>query len=137
LRAFPLQGHFVVTSPPLAGCRVLVVEDEELVSLVIEEVLADQQSVVIGPFARLQPALEAAQSAEIDIALLDASLHGDAVYPVAEALSARRIPFLLLSGYGAGAVPFDRPEWRFCSKPFSQDVLIRLMLEQLTGSRRN
>ena len=119
------------TFPPLGGVKVLVVEDEPLVSMVIEDILADQQSSVIGPFERLQPALEAAQFAEIDIALLDVNLHGTNVYPVAEALGARGIPFLLLSGYGPGAVPADRPEWRFCSKPFSSEVLVRSMLAEL------
>jgi hypothetical protein len=57
------------------------------------------------------------------------------VYPVAEALSARRIPFLLLSGYGANAVPDDHPEWRFCDKPFHiVDTGVKMMLEQMAGA---
>ena len=121
----------VTTSPPLAGIKVLVVEDEPLVSMVIEDVLADQQSIVIGPFERLQPALEAARSADIDIALLDVSLRGIKVYPVAEVLSARRIPFLLLSGFGPEAVPVEHPEWPFRSKPFHTEVLIGKMLDEM------
>ena len=117
------------TSPPPAGVKVLVVEDDPLVSMIIEDILADQQSSVIGPFKKFQTALDAAHSAEIDIALLDVSLEGIMVFPVAEALSARRIPFLLLSGYGSEAVPADRPEWRFCSKPFTSRVLLVQMLE--------
>ena len=119
------------TSPLLAGVKVLVVEDEPLISMLIEGILADQQSNVIGPFEKLQSALEAARSADIDIALLDINLQGSMVYPVAEALSARRIPFLLLSGYGPEAVPVDHPEWRFCSKPFTASVLVIQMLEAL------
>ena len=122
----------MIVSPPLAGCRVLLVEDEILVSVVIEDFLAEQNSVVIGPFRQLQPALEAANSADIDIALLYVILQGVEVFPVAEALSIRRIPFLLLSGYGAEVVPTDHPEWRFCSKPFSGDVLVKKMLEELS-----
>ena len=119
------------TLPSLAGVRVLVAEDEAFVSMIIEEILAEQQSVLIGPFANLEPAFEAARSADIDIALLDVNLKGIMVYPVAEALNARRIPFLLLSGYGAEAVPADRPEWRICSKPFHMHDLLKMMLEEL------
>jgi hypothetical protein len=62
---------------------------------------------------------------------LDVSPRGSNVYPVAEALSMRRIPCLLLSGYGAGAVPADRQGWRVCCKPFSGDFLVRKMVEGL------
>jgi hypothetical protein len=98
--------------------------------MMIEDILADQHSVIIGPFTELC-LLEATRSAEIDFALLDVSPRGPKIYPVAEALSVRRIPFLLRSGLGAGAVPADRPWWRVCSKPFSGGLLIRKMVEGL------
>jgi hypothetical protein len=53
---------------------------------------------------------------------------------VANALMARRIPFLFLSGYGESAVPKDRPEWRVCSKPFREGDLIEMMSQQLADA---
>jgi CheY-like chemotaxis protein len=73
----------------------------------------------------LSDALAAAHTEAIDIALLDVNLHGEKVYPVAEVLTNRNIPFLFLSGYGRDAIPSDQPEWRVCSKPFRPDDLMK------------
>jgi CheY-like chemotaxis protein len=118
----------------LTGLRVLVVEDEMLVSLLIEEMLIDHACAIIGPFASVPAAVEAAMTEEIDVALLDVNIGGLKVYPVANALMARRIPFLFLSGYGESAVPKDRPEWRVCSKPFREGDLIEMMSRQLADA---
>ena len=120
----------------LAGLRVLVVEDEMLVSLIVEDFLMDHKSIVVGPYSQMKTALDAAQDAEIDFALLDVNLDGIEVYPVAELLHARGIPFLLMSGYGVNAVPADRPEWRVCSKPFTLDVLASTILAELNMAGR-
>ena len=121
-------------NPSWSGLRVLVVEDEMLVAMMIEEILDDHRCVVIGPFGRMPGALDVAQTAAIDLALLDVNLAGVKVYPVAEALAARSIPFLLLSGYGQNAIPYDRPAWRVCTKPFRSEELIRMMIEQVKPS---
>ena len=115
----------------LAGLRVLVVEDEMLVAMMIEDILDEYQCVVVGPFSRLPGALDMAQTAAIDLALLDVNLAGVKVYPVAEALAARSIPFLLLSGYGQHAVPHDHPDWQVCSKPFRAEKLVAMLVEQV------
>jgi len=119
-----------------AGLRVLVVEDEMLVSLLIEDFLNDLLCTVVGPYSTVGSALAVAQRAEIDFALLDVNIGGTKVYPVAEALQSRGVPFLFLSGYGDEAVPADRPGWRVCSKPFQLTALLEMMLEQLGGSER-
>jgi CheY-like chemotaxis protein len=115
----------------LAGLRVLVVEDEMLVSLLIEEMLVDHHCAIVGPYATVAEAVEAARRDPIDVALLDVNIGGTKVYPVADALTARRIPFLFLSGYGRSAIPHNRPNWRVCSKPFREDELIGMLREQL------
>ena len=116
---------------PLAGLRVLVVEDEMLVSLLIEDLLADEHCVLVGPFDRLADALAAARSEPLDLAVLDVNVAGLKVYPVAEVLAARGIPFLFLSGYGQQAVPGEHPEWRACAKPFRSAELVRMLAEQV------
>jgi DNA-binding response OmpR family regulator len=117
----------------LRGLRVLVAEDEMLISLLIEDVLSDEHCVVVGPFDRVASALEAARTEPLDLAVLDVNLAGVKVYPVAETLAERGIPFLLLSGYGQNAIPSQHPEWRACSKPFRHNDFL-VMLEQLVQS---
>ena len=120
-------------SAGLAGLRVLVVEDEMLVALLIEDVLTDEHCAIVGPFDEVKDALEAARTESLDLAILDVNVAGVKVYPVAEVLAARRIPFLLLSGYGQNAIPKDRPNWRVCSKPFKPEGLVAMMVEQVAA----
>jgi CheY-like chemotaxis protein len=68
---------------------VLVVEDEMLVSLLIEDMLTGHGCAIIGPFATVAEALTAAREEAIDVALLDVNIGGDTVYPVADALLAQ------------------------------------------------
>ncbi len=111
----------------LAGVKVLVVEDELLVAMLIEETLVDHGCQVVGPFTTVGTALAAARDVQADLALLDVNLRGERVYPVAEVLEGRQIPFLLLSGYGHEAVPAEHPLWVSCSKPFLPTELLRAM----------
>lgn len=119
-----------MTPDGLAGLRVLVVEDELLVAMLIEDVLADHNCVVVGPYAHLRDALMAAAAEHVDLAILDVNLAGEKVYPVAELLEERGIPFVLLSGYGRDAIPVNHPEWQACSKPFQPEELIAVLAQQ-------
>ena len=116
----------------LRGLRILVVEDEMMVSLLIEDILTDQGCVIVGPYHRVENALEAARAEILDAAVLDMNLAGVLVFPVAEALTARDIPFLFLSGYGPGGVPPTHPKWRVCSKPFTDEELAEALLRVVT-----
>lgn len=102
-----------------------------MVSLLIEQILTLHRCIIVGPFDHLESALEAAQHEAIDVAVLDVNLNGVKVYPVAEALEARSIPFLLVSGYGRNAVPVDRPHWPICDKPFRVEELVTKLVAQL------
>jgi CheY-like chemotaxis protein len=98
--------------------RVLLVEDEFVVALMVEELLRDAGFVVVGPVPRLQEAVQAACALEIDIALLDVDLGGLLVFPAAEALAERGIPFIFMTNYMSHALPKkfrDRPNME---KPF-------------------
>ena len=83
--------------------RVLLVEDESMVALLLEDMLTELHHEVVGPVARLDKALEIAQWQALDVALLDVNLNGEEIYPVAEALAVREIPFVFVTGYGKGA----------------------------------
>ncbi len=110
-----------------AGKRVLVVEDEALVAMLIEDFLVEFGCDMVGPFGTVASALEAARAEAFDFALLDVNLQGDKVYPVAELLTERHIPFVFLSGYGDGAIPPGRPAWKVCAKPFRVNDLAALL----------
>jgi DNA-binding response OmpR family regulator len=111
----------------LAGRRVLVVEDEVLVAMLVETALQDENCIIVGPCGTLPEAVEAARTETLDLAVLDINLAGNLVFPAAEVLAARGVPFLLLSGYGEVALPSDRRHWPICAKPFSlHDLVSRL-----------
>lgn len=120
-----------MSRPGLAGKRVLVVEDEWLVAMTVNDVLTSAGCVVVGPFARLPEALAAAQTAAVDVALLDVNIAGEQVFPVAYALETRGVPFLFLTGYRKKVLPRDRPEWDACTKPFRSDELTQHLARTL------
>jgi CheY-like chemotaxis protein len=84
---------------PLRGKRVLVVEDELLVSWMVQDLLSDLGCVILGPAATVAQALEAVATAPIDLAVLDLNLDGEMSYPVADALAAAGVPFAFATGY--------------------------------------
>jgi CheY-like chemotaxis protein len=94
----------------LKGRRVLVVEDEMMIAMLVEDMLSDLGCAVVGPAHGLASALDLAQAtAELDVALLDVNLSGQPVFPVADALRARNIPIIFCTGYGdAGLRDADR-----------------------------
>jgi two-component SAPR family response regulator len=113
----------------VSGLRVLVVEDENLIALLLEDMLAELGHTVIGPVARVEKALDIVQREEIDLAILDVNINGEEAYPIADALAARDVPFFFSSGYGKmnlGAPHRDRPTLQ---KPFQRHDLEKLFAE--------
>ena len=119
--------------PELIGKRVLVVEDEMLVAMLVEDTLQELGCEVVGPVPSVSKALNATRTEVFDVALLDVNLAGQKVYPVAEALEERGIPFVLLSGYGQYAIPAGRTHWRVCSKPFTLNALSAALIDSLAA----
>ncbi|MGI4800643.1 MAG: response regulator [Janthinobacterium lividum] len=111
----------------LAGRRVLVVEDDMMIALLIEEVLQSLGCVVVGPVGKLDTALRLANDEAIDAAVLDVTIRGGDVFPVAERLMARSIPFALASGYGDWALPEIFRNKPRLTKPFSVQQLTARM----------
>ncbi|KLK92059.1 chemotaxis protein CheY [Microvirga vignae] len=113
----------------LTGLRILVVEDEAAISLLLEDMLLDFGCEVIGPAARLSAALDAVAREQMDLAILDVNVAGEPIYPVAEALAERSIPFVFSTGYGSAGIRDafrDRP---VLQKPFAQhDLKQKLIL---------
>jgi len=113
----------------LAGLRVLVVEDEYMVADYISMVLEDFGCGVVGPVGTIEKALAAVNDGGLDGALLDANLSGDSSAPIAVALQAASVPFVVATGYGALDLPDEAlnraPR---ISKPFSETELKAIML---------
>jgi CheY-like chemotaxis protein len=117
-----------VAPPRLDGKRVLVVEDEMLIALLIEDPLVDIGCSIVATCGDVQTALDAVRTRAFDLAVLDVNLAGEMVYPVADLLAERNIPFLLLSGYGTEAISSRHPEWKVCAKPYSRGEFVEMLL---------
>src|SRR3546814_11090178 len=90
----------------LRGLRVFLVEDEALVAMLLEHMLSDMGGVIVGQAHNVVGALAQMEQMawSADVAILDINLAGEAVYPVADALAERGIPFLFATGYVATAL---------------------------------
>jgi DNA-binding response OmpR family regulator len=107
------------------GPRVFLVEDEFLVSLSLEQDLSEGGYTVVGPFADLQSARQAAASETFDLALLDVNVNGERIYPLADELAARGVPIVLLTGYGVMDLPERFRAWPRVAKPHSTALLLK------------
>jgi CheY-like chemotaxis protein len=107
--------------------RILVVEDEGLVAMMLEEMLQELNCSMLGPAGELSRALELAKSGEFDAALLDVSLNRQPSFPVAETLQARGIPFAFMSGYGSQDFPTPFRQVPCLAKPFDLPALERAL----------
>ncbi|HUE63549.1 MAG TPA: response regulator [Rhizomicrobium sp.] len=111
--------------------RLLLVEDEFLLSAVLSADLQTAGYDVLGPFATVTEAMHAVQAESFDGAILDINLRGELVYPLAEELARHGIPFLFLSGYEASNMPVPFRGHARLSKPADPAVLthaVRTML---------
>jgi CheY-like chemotaxis protein len=109
----------------LNGLRVLVVEDEFLVSMLLEEMLADLGCSVVGPYATLPAALEGARTASYDVAVIDLNLGGEKSDPVIAEVAGRSIPHAIASG-GYDAASGHKPTV-LLDKPYSSAQLEQAM----------
>ncbi len=126
----------------LTGIRVLVVEDEGMVAMLIEEMLEDLGCVVVDSVARLAKASSVARTIDVDLAMLDVNIAGQLVFPVAAILRDRNIPILFSTGYGVSGLQGEFALLPVLHKPFSQSALqeqitvaLGITTSSLTGPR--
>jgi len=121
-------------TPVLAGRRILVVEDEMMIAMLVEDMLLELGCTVVGPVHALAEALELARTEPgLDAALLDVNLAGQPVFPVADALREKGVPAIFSTGYGdAGLRDIDRGS-PVLQKPFRSGDLARALGEALGG----
>jgi PAS domain S-box-containing protein len=114
------------TRRSLADMRLLVVEDELLVSMLIEEILGELGATVAGPYGRLADGLAAAKAERFDGAILDLNLAGESADPLADLLLARGVPFVFITGYQRESI--DR---RYANVPVLQKPVDAAALESV------
>ena len=121
-----------MTSADLAGRRVLVIEDESMVMMLLQDMLEDIGCEVVDSASRLEEAIGKARSLSFDVAILDVNLNGERTYPIAEVLAERGVRFVFATGYGVGNLPPDFIGRPVLQKPFQQQDLERVLRAALT-----
>jgi CheY-like chemotaxis protein len=143
----PGEGRAVTNAKPggdarlrlCAGARVMVVEDESLVAMMLCDMLEDLGCAVIGPTATVTGALALLEGgAPPDLALLDVNLGGENACAVADALARRAVPFIFVSGYGRSGIDPRYAQAPVLPKPFEPATLARAVgqaLRSMTEAR--
>ena len=123
-------------SDAMPARRVIVVEDEMLIGMLIEDMLTDMGHTVVGVISRVNDALATVRKEEgkqllakqdFQLAILDVHLNGQAVFPVADALIERGIPFVFATGYGERGLPDQYRSRPILQKPFAKEDLERTL----------
>jgi len=107
----------------MATPRLLVVEDEYLIRMLLEDMLADLGYDVAAAVGTMAEASEFASSGEFSAAILDVNLDGEEIFPVADILTERGLPFVFVTGYGEGSLPAAYRSRPALQKPFQAERL--------------
>lgn len=112
-----------MTNPTTTPARILVVEDEYLIRMLLEDMLTDLGHTVAAAVGTIAEAKDLAAEGDFNCAVLDVNLDGQEIFPVADILMKRGMPFVFVTGYGEGSLP---DAYRACpalQKPFQAERL--------------
>ena len=112
---------------------VLLIEDEAMIAMLLEDMVADLGHQVAATAGRMDHAMRLVNELPVDLAIIDVNLNGEQTYPLATVLASRRIPFVFATGYGVAGL---QEEWRGVpplQKPFQ---LIQLAEAIFRATRR-
>ncbi|WP_144630811.1 response regulator [Bordetella genomosp. 13] len=116
----------------LRNRRILIVEDEYMIAEYLQSELEDAGAVLAGMFGRLDEALEwIQQERPVDAAILDVNLGGQQVFPLADKLMARGVPFVFATGYDASSIPPRFERVARCEKPYNTAAMLRAISRSL------
>jgi CheY-like chemotaxis protein len=118
----------------VAEHRILIVEDEPMIAMMVDDFLTELGWNVVGVAGALDQALAMARDADIDAALLDVNLKGRETFAAAGILRERHIPFVFATGYGANGIADRFRDVPILTKPFQRDELDRVLHEAMTGA---
>jgi CheY-like chemotaxis protein len=117
----------------LRSRRVLIVEDEFMVMMLMQDFLGDIGCEVVDVASRLEEAHDKARTLAFDVAVLDVNLNGQQTFALAQAILALGRPVVFSTGYGAGTLPPDLRHVPILQKPFHQEDLERALRAALAG----
>lgn len=115
----------------LAGRRVLVIEDEMLILMMIEDMLADLGCESVTVASKIGPAISLVEGQEFDTAMLDLNLNGIESYPIADALTMRDVPYFFSTGNGLTNVKDGYRDQDVLNKPFTFEQLSNTLSRSL------
>ncbi len=119
----------------LAGRCILFVEDEAIIAVLIDDMLRELGAIEISHASNIAEALDLLDNSQPHVALLDLNLGCDLVYPVAECLRARSIPFVFASGFGQGGLSGEWSDHAILQKPFDTQMLSEALCGALGDAR--
>lgn len=120
----------LASAQSLVGIVILVVEDEALLAFDLRDSLQEAGAIVIGPVPSLPGAIRAANDEHIDAAILDIDLQGQDVFPAADILLRRGVPFVFHSGHGShSGLPAQFEAVPICPKPACPDDVLSAVAE--------
>jgi CheY-like chemotaxis protein len=117
------------------GCRVFVVEDEALVSMLIQDLLIDSGCDIAGSASGFDEALRKVDSIDFDVAILDINLNGKESFAIADAIATKGIPYLFSTGYGRAGLPDSYRDSIVLQKPFRQKEMLQALATALASVR--
>jgi CheY-like chemotaxis protein len=123
----------VMSDASRAVPRLLVVEDEYLIRMLLEDMLADLGYDVAAAVGTIAEASELAAHGDFNAAILDVNLDGEEVYPVAEILAKRGLPFVFVTGYGERSLNELYRDHPALQKPFQAEQL-KIMLAEILAA---
>ena len=121
-----------VAPSSLVGLRVLVIEDESMVAMLLEDTLADIGCLVVAVASRFDDAVKKAEALAFDIAILDVNLNGKNTSSIADLLAERGVAFVVATGYGSTGLPDSLRKVPLLQKPYLQRDLVRALQAALT-----
>ena len=124
-----------MSATPAAARKILLVEDEYLIRVLLEDMLSDLGYAVAGAAGSVAEATELAKRAEFDLAILDVNLNGEEVYPVADILVGRGLPFIFVTGYGGRGLPAAYRNRPTLQKPFQMEDLEKMLAASFASGK--
>jgi CheY-like chemotaxis protein len=118
----------------LSNRKVLVVEDEMMIAMLIEDMLDEFGCKLVGPATSVPRALKLIGNESIEVAILDLNLDGKDTYAIADALQQKNVPFIFATGYGTTGLRQEYGNRPVLQKPFQQKDLEMALAEALGGS---
>jgi CheY-like chemotaxis protein len=114
--------------------RILVVEDEAFLVMLIEDMLAELGFEIAGVASRVATALPLVATLDFDLAILDVNLNGEMSFPVADAIAGKGVPYLFATGYGKPVIAAEHAHRPVVRKPFSIQELGSAIQASLAGA---